>query len=304
MKKGIDKVYRDTVTISYMLLEENSYNVIEHKVLMEQEDTGFLNCYKSYYNGKVKLLYDISDCTDIKTLLERGLTEEEFFHIMYEVVLLLVKCEEIGYLNQKNISLKMEDIFLTMENQVKLLYLPIEYKEKENVFVELQKEMETVIWKYNYIGKWAEQIKEIKKFYIETAQQLLNLFCNNMKFENSQKKILQYAGETTKQQGIVIECKDGIHNMSIRITNHMFILGKGNILNGWDLRFNPAISKVHAQIINKSGKFYIEDLNSTNGTYVNGEQLRIGESRLLSFGDRILLADTKFEIIKTQEANN
>lgn len=298
MKQSEYAVYRDAVTITYILSEENLYNIVEHKVLKEQENNGFLKCYKSYYNGHIKLLYDISDCTDIETLLERGLTEEELLQILYEVILVLIKCEEIGYLSQRNISFYLQDIFLTLDNQVKLLYLPVETGSKKLPFKQLQEEMERVVYKYQYKGEWAEKIEKLKNCHIDTAQQLLNLFFNQMEFKNNQIKILQYSGETTKQQAIIIECKDGIHHMHVKIEQNSFILGKGNIIKGWDLRFNPAISKVHAQIINKDGKYYIEDLNSTNGTYVNGKLLRIGETKLLNYGDRILLADTRFEVIQ------
>ncbi len=37
---------------------------------------------------------------------------------------------------------------------------------------------------------------------------------------------------------------------------------------------HPVVSRLHAQINLKSGTWFIEDLNSSNGTYVNGRQLR------------------------------
>lgn len=45
------------------------------------------------------------------------------------------------------------------------------------------------------------------------------------------------------------------------------------------------ISRVHARIIKREGEYYIEDLNSTNGTYVNGELLERHRLRKLNVND-------------------
>lgn len=36
---------------------------------------------------------------------------------------------------------------------------------------------------------------------------------------------------------------------------------------------NPAVSRFHAKIIVQGDQFYVEDLQSTNGTYVNGNKV-------------------------------
>lgn len=56
---------------------------------------------------------------------------------------------------------------------------------------------------------------------------------------------------------------------------------------------NPAISHTHAQIVKMDGAVYIEDLNSTNGTFVNGEELK-GTGCALLDGMRITLANEEF----------
>ena len=53
---------------------------------------------------------------------------------------------------------------------------------------------------------------------------------------------------------------------------------------------DPFLSKTHARIFLRDGNFYIEDLKSTNGSYLNGRKLpahpiRIKDSDKLSFGN-------------------
>jgi len=42
---------------------------------------------------------------------------------------------------------------------------------------------------------------------------------------------------------------------------------------------DPSVSRLHCQVVKTKNAFYISDLHSSNGTYINGYQL-IGESRL------------------------
>lgn len=42
---------------------------------------------------------------------------------------------------------------------------------------------------------------------------------------------------------------------------------------------DPSISRMHCQIVKTNGAYYISDLHSSNGTFINGYQL-VGETRL------------------------
>src|SRR5260221_4108945 len=37
---------------------------------------------------------------------------------------------------------------------------------------------------------------------------------------------------------------------------------------------NPAISGFHGKIVKEGDHFYVEDLNSTNGTFINGQRIK------------------------------
>lgn len=52
---------------------------------------------------------------------------------------------------------------------------------------------------------------------------------------------------------------------------------------------DPYVSRVHARIFYKDGKWYVEDLGSRNGTYVNGEDVRGRGAAELSEGLEIVV---------------
>lgn len=57
------------------------------------------------------------------------------------------------------------------------------------------------------------------------------------------------------------------------------------------------ISQFHAKIDYIDGTYYIEDMNSTNGTYVNEEVVNYKEKKTLKSGDIIRFADVKYRFL-------
>jgi len=55
---------------------------------------------------------------------------------------------------------------------------------------------------------------------------------------------------------------------------------------------DPTASRTHACVRYARGAWFIQDLDSANGTWVNGQ--RVGATGLVS-GDRIRIGDTEFE---------
>lgn len=57
----------------------------------------------------------------------------------------------------------------------------------------------------------------------------------------------------------------------------------------------PTVSRIHARIDQKEGVYILTDLNSTNGTSVNGYPLQANETVSLGNGDSIYLADVGYK---------
>ena len=53
-------------------------------------------------------------------------------------------------------------------------------------------------------------------------------------------------------------------------------------------------SSIHARVFSREGRFYVEDMNSTNGTLLNGATLQ-GEAELID-GDSVQIGDTVFRL--------
>jgi hypothetical protein len=75
-----------------------------------------------------------------------------------------------------------------------------------------------------------------------------------------------------------------------------FDVGSGATLgrsNGADINVDdPFASSAHARIFSRGDYMYVEDMGSTNGTYLNGRQIRAAER--LKVADTIRIGDTEY----------
>jgi FHA domain len=55
---------------------------------------------------------------------------------------------------------------------------------------------------------------------------------------------------------------------------------------------DPFASSSHARIFNRGGDMYLEDMGSTNGTYLNGRKVKSAER--LDMGDTIRIGDSEY----------
>ena len=60
----------------------------------------------------------------------------------------------------------------------------------------------------------------------------------------------------------------------------------------------PTVSRVHARIRRAEGEYYLADLNSRNGTAVNGRLLKNGEEYCLQDEDEVDFAQARYIFLK------
>jgi serine/threonine-protein kinase len=58
------------------------------------------------------------------------------------------------------------------------------------------------------------------------------------------------------------------------------------------------ISRKHARIVVQDGEYYVEDVGSLNGTYINrGPRLMPGSPHVLKDGDEVVMGKTFFKFV-------
>lgn len=97
------------------------------------------------------------------------------------------------------------------------------------------------------------------------------------------------------QKILEVRLKNEKHNLEFGISATPYIVGSSR-LRAHGYIGSKAISRCHAQITGSGEEFYIVDLNSTNGTYVDGKKVIPGSMKKLEDGMEIRLADYIFKV--------
>ena len=82
----------------------------------------------------------------------------------------------------------------------------------------------------------------------------------------------------------------------ILIVKTPFLIGKQAEAVNYCIMHNKSVSRVHASIQKHNGSYILYDMNSVNGTYLNGERLKT-DPKMIKHGDRIQIANEAFEFI-------
>lgn len=84
---------------------------------------------------------------------------------------------------------------------------------------------------------------------------------------------------------------------TIFLDQELIVVGK--LINAADAVIPvPTVSRVHARIRKKEGGYYLADLNSRNGTSVNGRMLKADEEYLLQDEDQVDFAQARYVFVK------
>lgn len=78
------------------------------------------------------------------------------------------------------------------------------------------------------------------------------------------------------------------------LNKNQYIIGKSQTMADFCIADNQTISRKHAMLFEDNGGWYVDDLNSLNGTSVNGRKIVPGQPVQLKSGDEISLSDEAF----------
>ncbi len=86
-----------------------------------------------------------------------------------------------------------------------------------------------------------------------------------------------------------------ITNEVIPLNKQVFRVGKEAGCSDYCVNNNDKVSRSHADFVTRGEKYFIKDLNSKNGTFVNGAVISVGQEVEICSGDHIKLANEEFE---------
>lgn len=284
--------------IRYVLDKSEDFSNIEYKVLLNQKEQGFLECSKLMLNGKLNLVYDTSLYSSLGNMLST-INSDEFFSIIAELFQKASYIKNNGFMKSNHVDFDEDRIFIDKTSgKIYLIYLPMSFHsdEKQEAFEEI-----------------------IRIFLLRIIQEHSNLHDNSIKLLMEDLKVKDYSLEAVKNKIL-----NGIYKVNVRqedylstkrimliscnlqetikicVDKEVFYIGKRVNPEHGLIRNYPTVSREHCKIISRAGQFFIVDLGSANGTYINERKIPDHKEIPLYPKDRLRLANICFDVIEEE----
>ncbi len=285
---------------SYILNDNNAFLSTEYKVLQSQGNSCFVKCMKMLYNGKVQLYYLTNKYKPLSALLPT-LDAENFMVICANLFADIIDVKSNGFLSCQNIDISFERIYVdTATYKVKLIYIPVAQRLFDDTS-SFENELRTSLVKL---------IQGISTLSTpKTVQFATNLSNGTLTIESIYTSIKSgktpvptpHSEPDTSASGnqgrMKLVAMNAPSRVEIVITKNEFTIGKKAELVDGVIGFNKMISRSHCKITRNGSQFYVSDLQSANGTFVNHARLHPNQPHPIKGGDVIRLANSDFQVV-------
>ncbi len=276
----------------YILSDNSLFSLTDFKVLKNKEKTGgFIKCSKAMFNGKVSLIYFIGDHKNLSNIL-LSVDPESFTLILRNLFEVLLEIKGIGFLSYQNVDISTDKIFIDQKTLgVSLIYLPLTSNSVgEEVFLnELRTQLLQIISSTPVLS--SDKISKIS-MYLSNASLSIEELYKKISAECSGGSV-RHAGSQPLLNVVSVNSKN---TCEFNINKPEFILGR--VVSKVDavVPGNPAISSAHCKFIFRNGEYFVQDLKSSNGSFLNSKRLAAEELYPVKNGDRLRLANEDFFI--------
>lgn len=266
---------------------------------LEKNDFSFL--YMPYYEGEsgLEALMDF--------FVERAdYEDEELVEFIYRIH------EKIHQIGREYLDKQIHEDFLQIANHKKE---DIETKQEDAPVMammqetDLHQEEREALWSRDTGKKGIRFFREGRKRkqaqkeeYREVLRQRMNegkvfAVCEESHYHEQESTEVEEFGRTIFIEEAVMAKTVALYKMDgemiVALEKFPFVIGKKR--ENVDLVINDySASRVHARITHEESGYYIEDLNSTNGTFKNGLRLQPYEKRKLESGDELRFGKTEY----------
>jgi len=123
-----------------------------------------------------------------------------------------------------------------------------------------------------------------------------------LNFIHGFQRLIKYPSQTLKITWCLnVDCDRGCDLKTLDVEQMSdtkgLVIGRDGNISHCPIK-DPSISSRHCRLMLAEGVLYIEDLNSTNGTILNGEEVEPFQPTQIEHGDELLIGDIKALLVK------
>ena len=284
-----------------LLQDNNAFAATEYKVLLSQSGKCFVKCMKMTYNGQIQLYYLTRGLKSFSALLP-SLDSEKFITVVTNLLSALLAVKSNGFLSCCKIDLSFQRIYVDPATfQVSLIYLPLEqrlYEDTPTAENDLRTRLIQVISQTGAIS--SAKTMQLRAA-LANGTLALDALHKRLKEDKLQPEPAGFGGGVArtlpKPAGVLrLSALNAPIPLQIRITKDNFVIGKAATLCDAVIGYNELVSRVHCRINRKDNNYFVTDMQSGNGTYVNKTRLQPHRPYPIQNGDVIRMANSDFQV--------
>ena len=323
MSKLKVSIKKSTVTAMMKAGRKERINETELSQLARIKPCGIMHVTKT---KKDSVIYTCPANINLTDRLKKAVSKYDFFFMMEQIVIIVQDVYNNG-LNVNSVRFNMDDVYINeMTKEMYFIYFPIVGGQESADIVGF---IENIIYTMtpvinedtNYISRFMYYVRSfhgfngnaIEKYISREERAVVNVLKN--KAVTMQQQIMQQVMQGS-MDGTTVLSDDGISVQQIQqmqpVNYHFasltrqvtgekielgkpsFVLGKNPEKSDYAVADNTNISRVHAVITMRNGRYYVMDQNSTNGTFINGRIIKAGQETEILPGDCLMLANEEF----------
>ena len=306
MSKLKVSIKKSTVTAMMKAGRKERINETELSQLARIKPCGIMHVTKT---KKDSVIYTCPANINLTDRLKKAISKYDFFFMIEQIVIMVEDVYNNG-LNVNSVRFNMDDVYINeMTKEMYFIYFPIVGGQESADIVGF---IENIIYTMtpvinedtNYISRFMYYVRSfhgfngnaIEKYISREERAVVNVLKN--KAVTMQQTMQQQTMQQVMQgsmDGTTVLSDDGISVQQIQqmqpVNYHFasltrqvtgekielgkpsFVLGKNPEKSDYAVADNTNISRVHAVITMRNGRYYVMDQNSTNGTFINGSLL-------------------------------
>lgn len=327
MSKLKVSIKKSTVTAMMKAGRKERLNETELSQLARIKPCGIMHVTKT---KKDSVIYTCPANINLTDRLKKAVSKYDFFFMIEQIVIMVEDVYNNG-LNVNSVRFNMDDVYINeMTKEMYFIYFPIVGGQESADIVGF---IENIIYTMtpvinedtNYISRFMYYVRSfhgfngnaIEKYISREERAVVNVLKNKAVTmqQTMQQQIMQQVMQGS-MDGTTVLSDDGISVQQIQqmqpVNYHFasltrqvtgekielgkpsFVLGKNPEKSDYAVADNTNISRVHAVITMRNGRYYVMDQNSTNGTFINGRIIKAGQETEILPGDCLMLANEEF----------
>lgn len=327
MSKLKVSIKKSTVTAMMKAGRKERINETELSQLARIKPCGIMHVTKT---KKDSVIYTCPANINLTDRLKKAISKYDFFFMIEQIVIMVEDVYNNG-LNVNSVRFNMDDVYINeMTKEMYFIYFPIVGGQESADIVGV---IENIIYTMtpvinedtNYISRFMYYVRSfhgfngnaIEKYISREERAVVNVLKNKAVTmqQTMQQQIMQQVMQGS-MDGTTVLSDDGISVQQIQqmqpVNYHFasltrqvtgekielgkpsFVLGKNPEKSDYAVAGNTNISRVHAVITTRNGRYYVMDQNSTNGTFINGRIIKAGQETEILPGDCLMLANEEF----------